>query len=297
MSAPLRSIFFKRKSFSSLTNFHLNYFHGLLFDLQQQKIKISMLSLLLISVLSQNIDAQDKLRTIQHRAFKAGEVLEYRVHYGFIDAGIAKLEIAPELKPIGTRQTYHVVGTGQTRGAFDWFFKVRDRYESFIDTKSISPWLFLRRIEEGNYKKSQNVTFNQVTNTASSQKATIATPENIQDLVSSYYYARTLDLQNAKPGDVFSFDAYLDDEVIPMKVKFVGKEKVKTKLGTFNCLKFHPQLLEGRVFKDKDDMTVWISDDENKVVIRAQAEILVGSVKMDLQDYRGLANEFSARLK
>lgn len=256
-----------------------------------------MLSSILFTLFLQPTCAQDNLRTIEHRAFKPGEVLEYRVHYGFIDAGTAKLEIAPELKPIGTRQTYHVVGTGQTRGAFDWFFKVRDRYESFIDTKSITPWLFLRRVEEGNYKKSQNVSFNQIKNTASSEKATIATPENIQDLISSYYYARTLDLQNAKEGDIFSFDSYLDDEVIPMKIKFVGREKIKTKLGTFNCLKFHPQLLEGRVFKDSDDMTVWISDDNNKVVVRAQAEILVGSVKMDLQDFNGLANDFTAKVK
>ena len=134
-----------------------------------------MLSLILFSVLTQNIEAQDKLRTIEHRAFKAGEVLEYRVHYGFVDAGTARLEIAPELKSMGTRQTYHVTGTGKSRGAFDWFFKVRDTYESFIDTQSIMPWLFLRRVDEGGYHINQNVSFNQVKNTATSEKATIAT--------------------------------------------------------------------------------------------------------------------------
>jgi hypothetical protein len=239
----------------------------------------------------------DAMRKVENKAFKAGEVLEYRVHYGFMDAGIARLEIQNDLKPIGTRNCFHIIGTGKSVGAFDWFFKVRDRYESFLDSQALVPWLFLRNIEEGTYKKIQNVSFNHAKKTATSEKATVATPENVQDLVSSYYFARTLDYSNAKPGDLFAFDAYFDDEIIPMKLKFVGREKIKTKSGTFNSLKFHPQLLVGRVFKDADDMTIWVSDDENKVVIRAEAEILVGSVKMDLKDYSGLANEFTSKVK
>jgi Protein of unknown function (DUF3108) len=237
------------------------------------------------------------LRTVDNTAFKTGEVLEYRVHYGFMDAGIARLEVHKDLKPIGSRNCFHVIGTGKSVGAFDWFFKVRDRYESYIDDKALVPWVFLRNIEEGTYKKSQSISFNHIKNTATSAKATIATPENVQDLVSSFYYARTIDYSNAKEGDLYSFDAYLDDEIIPMKLKFVGREKVKTKVGTFNCIKFHPQLLVGRVFKDADDMTIWVSDDANKVVIRAEAEILVGSVKMDLKSYEGLANEFASKVK
>lgn len=261
-------------------------------------MKKLLITLLFLSVKFHLVAGQEEtLRKIENTAFKTGEVLEYRVHYGFVDAGIAKLQVVDELKPIGTRRCYHVIGTGKSVGAFDWFFKVRDRYESFIDDEAFVPWLFLRRVEEGNYKTSQNVSFNHHKNTATSEKATVATPENVQDLISSFYYARTIDFANVKEGDVFAFDAYLDDEVIPMKLKFVGKEEVKTKLGNFRCLKFHPQLLVGRVFKDADDMTIYVTDDKNKIVVRAEAEVLVGSIKMDLKNYANLANNLEALVK
>ncbi|MBS1765267.1 MAG: DUF3108 domain-containing protein [Bacteroidetes bacterium] len=251
----------------------------------------TILSFLLIQP---DVDAQNKLRTVENRAFKSGEVLEYRVHYGIIDAGEARLEVMPDKKNIGPREVYHVVGTGQTKGAFDWFFKVRDRYESFVDSQALIPWLFIRRVNEGGYKINQDVSFNHVKNIAVSKKATIATPQNVQDLISAFYYARTLDYSNAQKGDIFELDAYLDDAVIPIKFVFVGRENLKTKFGNINCLKFHPQLLEGRVFKNKEDMTLWVSDDENKIPIRAEAQILVGSVKMDIKNYSGLANELSS---
>lgn len=245
------------------------------------------------SLLSQD----STLRTLRNEAFKAGETLEYRVHYGFINAGEAKMEIMPEIKDFGRRKVFHIVGTGRTLGAFDWFFKVRDRYESYVDTQAIIPWYFIRRVDEGGYKISQNVTFNQYMHKAISEKATIDIPNNLQDIVSAYYYCRTLNADTLKPGDLFPLHSYLDDEVVNVTLKYLGKEEVKVSAGTFKCLKFRPMLLLGRVFKEEDDMTVWVSDDKNKIVIRAEAEILVGSVKMDLKKYSGLANAFTAKVK
>ena len=270
---------------------------GLQFDSALQNV-FNMLSIALICLMQPSAsEGQERLRKIENQAFTYGEVLEYRVHYGIIDAGEAKLEVMPDKKTIGPLEVYHVVGTGQTKGAFDWFFKVRDRYESFIDAQAIIPWLFVRRVYEGGYKINQDVTFNQVKNLAISKKATIATPQNVQDLISAFYYARTIDFSNVQPGEIFAVDAYLDDAIIPVKFKFVGKENISTKFGTFRCLKFHPQLLEGRVFKNKEDMTLWVSDDENKIPIRAEAKILVGSVKMDIKGFSGLANEPLSLLK
>ncbi len=236
-----------------------------------------------------------KLRNVHNEAFKAGEILEYRIHYGLIDAGEARLEVKEKITTISNRPCYHVVGTGQTKGAFDWFFKVRDRYESYIDKDALIPWIFIRRIDEGGYIKNQDVTFNHYKNTASSNKLTIPVPENVQDLVSAFYYARTFDYANAKIGTIFPLTAYLDDEVFTMNVRFIGREVIKTRLGNFNCIKFRPMLLEGRVFKDEEDMTVWVSDDDNRIVVRAEAKILVGSIKMDLKGYSGLANPLSSR--
>lgn len=225
------------------------------------------------------------------RAFGPNEVLEYRVHYGFIDAGTARLEVDPSIKTLGGRSCYRVVGTGRSVGAFDWFFKVRDHYESYMDAESLLPYLFIRKIEEGSYKKHQNVSFNHTRSTATSEKKTIRTPTSrVQDIISAFYYARTLDFENAAVGDTFLIQCYLDDETFPMVIKYTGKQTIKTKVGTFRCIVFKPFLLEGRVFKEKEGMTVWVTDDKNKIPVRAQAEILVGSVKMDITSYKGLLN-------
>lgn len=236
-------------------------------------------------------------RQVNNQAFKAGEILEYRIHYGFVDAGIGRLELKQEFAYLNNRKCYHVVGIGHTKGAFDWFFKVRDRYESYFDSEAIMPWVFIRKVEEGSYSKSQHVTFDHHKKTATSEKVTIPVPMYVQDLVSAFYYARNLDFESAKPGAIFPIDAYLDDEVFQMNIKYIGKEQINTKLGTFNCIKFRPLLLEGRVFKEEEDMTVWVSDDKNRIVVRAEAEILVGSLKMDLNGYSGLANPLSSKVK
>lgn len=248
-----------------------------------------VLAVILFMGMLTNATAQVPLANRNNKAFKPGEVLTYRMHYGFIDAGEAVIEVLPEIKNFGSRPCYHVVGTGRSLGAFDWFFKVRDRYESYVDTSAIVPWYFIRRVDEGGYKINQNVTFNHYKNIVTSEKSTLNMPINLQDLMSAYYYARTVNFDTLNVGDIIPIKAWLDDEIIPLNLKFVGREKVKTKFGYINCIMLRPALQEGRVFKSNEDMTLWISDDENKIIIRGQANVLVGSIKMDLKDYRGLA--------
>ncbi len=236
------------------------------------------------------VAGQKTLRSVKNEAFQRGEILKFRIHYGFLDAGEAILEVKKDTRTFAGRNCYHVVGTGRTLGAFDWFFKVRDRYESVIDEQSMIPWLFIRRVDEGGYKINQNVSFNHYKDSATSEKATISIPENTQDLVSAFYYARTIDFTNAKEGDQFEIIGYLDDATMPLNLKFLGREEVKTKKGTFRCIKLRPMLQEGRVFKEQEDMTVWVSDDKNRIPIRVQTNILIGSIKMDLTDYENLLN-------
>ncbi|MFT6715603.1 MAG: hypothetical protein ACJA0Q_000230 [Saprospiraceae bacterium] len=234
------------------------------------------------------------LRKVTHQAFKRGEVLEYKASYGVIDAARAKLTVMSDAVMVGKRSTYHVVGTGKSLGAFSWLFKVKDRYESFIDDKAMVPWVFLRRVHEGGFVMKRNIYFNQYKHTAKvknlkdKSKKKYDVEPNAQDLLSSFYFARTLDLQNAKIGQEFTIPTFFDHENYPMKLKFLGKEVIKTSLGKFNCLKFVPLLQEGRVFKAKESMTIWLSDDQNKVPIRLKTNLLIGSVKLDLDSYSGL---------
>ncbi|MBA3901780.1 MAG: DUF3108 domain-containing protein [Bacteroidetes bacterium] len=236
-------------------------------------------------------DSNKELRKIDHNAFKAGEKLEWVVRYGYIEAGTASIELIEEDTKILGRKVLHAIGIGETKGAFDWFFKVRDRYETYFDAEGVFPWLFVRRVDEGGYLINQDYRFHQNKNMVDNGKGkTFETPDYVQDMISAVYFARTLDLSNTKPGDVITMPAFVDNKVWPAKVRFIGKETIKTKTGKYKCLKFNPVIQQGRIFKDESDMTVYITDDENKIPILVEAKIMVGSVKMELISYEGLAN-------
>lgn len=225
---------------------------------------------------------------ISNIAFKRGERIEYHVGYMWMDAGTAVLTITNEEKVYYGKKTFHVVGTGTSDGMFDWFFKVRDKYESYIDEKTIVPYDFIRRVDEGGYKLEQDVLFNQINNKAVSRKGTYDVPPCIQDIFSAFYYSRCLNYDTLEVGDETEIITFLDDEIFSMKIKYTGDETIKIPLGTFKCQKFVPLLQEGRVFKEKEGMTIWMSADKNHIPIRVQAELLVGSVKIDLTKYTGL---------
>lgn len=247
--------------------------------------------------MSQNMGestALDQLPVKNNIAFKEGELLTYRMHYGMLNGGIAVLEVKPDIINVNGRKVYHIVGSGYSTGATDWVFKVRDRYETYMDKDALLPWLFVRRVDEGGYKFSQDYVFNHYTkkvDVGNNEKFDV--PSGIQDMVSAFYSARNLDLSNAKEGDLFTLNCFLDKEVWPLKIKFVGKEVISTDIGKYRCLKFRPIVQKGRIFKKEEDLNVWISDDKNHIVIRAQADVLVGSIRMDITSVKNLANPSS----
>lgn len=239
------------------------------------------------------------LTTTTKKAFARGEKVTYRVHYGVIDAGEATIEVKNEVKVVGGRNTYHVVGTGKSLGAFNYFYKVNDRYETFIDEEKLYPWLFIRRVNEGGFIINQDYVFNQnknlvkYTRTGTDQKANgtkvVTTKPGMHDIISATYYARNKDMSKLKVGDKINVTTFFDEEEWPLAFKFLGKETIKTKYGKIACLKFTPMVQKGRVFKEQEEMILWISDDANHLPIRLEAKILVGSVKMDIKEYSGLA--------
>jgi Protein of unknown function (DUF3108) len=230
-------------------------------------------------------------RQMNNQAFKSGESVQYRIHYGMINAGIATLSVEESPYKFNGREAYHVVGKGQSLGSFDWFFKVRDHYESYIDKQGLFPYRFIRNCDEGGYKINQDYTFHPEKRAYKDAKGIgYMTPDFVQDMVSSYYYARAIDYSHAKKGDIFTIMTVVDDEVYPLKMKYLGKEQIKVDIGTFNCLKFAPVIQKGRVFKKEDDLSVWITDDGNHLPILVKAKIMVGSIKMELTQYSGISN-------
>jgi len=236
----------------------------------------------------------DPLPSAVNKAFKQGEVLTYRMHYGMLNAGVAVLEVKPDLIEVSGRKVYHIVGSGYTIGSTDWFYKVRDRYETYMDKDAMLPWMFVRRVDEGGYKFSQDYAFNHYTkkvDIGNNEKFDI--PAGVQDMVSAFYSARNMDLSNAKAGDLFSITCFVDKEIWPLKIKFIGKETIDTDIGKFRCLKFRPIVQKGRVFKKEEDLNVWISDDDNHLPMRVKADVLIGSIKMDITSAKNLANPTS----
>ena len=223
------------------------------------------------------------------QAFRAGEKLKYRLHYGWVDAGIATLEVKEAKSgPVNGNGLLHMVGEGKTTGAFDWFYKVRDRYETYFDTSEKRPAAFIRRVNEGGFIINRDYIFDHAKQEVQTEKGKFSTPEDVQDMLSSFYYLRCIDFTKAKKGDLFQVNAFMDYEMYPFQVKYLGTEKVKVDAGEFNCYKFVPVVQKGRVFKDEEDLKVWITADQNKIPVLAQAEVLQGSIKMELVSYKGI---------
>lgn len=231
------------------------------------------------------------LRSLPHTAFKAGEKLTYVLHYGFVNAGEATIELRETDVKMLDRPMLQAVGKGRSLGAFNTFYKVDDHYETYFDRDGVFPWIFMRRVSEGGYEFSQDYAYLQNLHQVNTQKKqTHAVPAHVQDMLSAFYYARTIDYSKAKPGDEFSIDCFLDDELWPLKMRFVGRETIKLRNGKYRCLKFQPVVQQGRIFKTNDDLNVWVTDDANHIPVLAQAKVLVGSIKMELSSYEGLVH-------
>lgn len=256
---------------------------------------------LMIQAHSRPLAAQ-QLRTVENTAYGRGEKLSYRVVYnsrftGNVYAGDASLEIQPANMMIGGRPSMHIVGLGSTRGLFNLFFHVDNRYETYIDEQTIAPLMFIRRIKEGSYRKHQTVSFDQRNNIATSNTATVEVVPYVQDIISAFFYARTLDISKAKPGDTFPVDFFLDDSVYVTQIEYDGREQITTREGTFNTLRFKPMVLTGKVFSQPYPMTLWISDDKNRIPVLIESGLKVGSIRMELSEYEGLRNPLYSRIR
>lgn len=223
---------------------------------------------------------------------QSGETLTYKIYYTLagIYANTAEVTFSNSLEKLNNRPVYHFVGNGKTYPNYDWFFKVRDVYESYVDTASMLPYKFTRNVSEGKNKIYNQAIFNQTNNTAISTNKLIKTPACVQDVLSSIYYARNIDFSNSKINDKIYFNMYLDDVVYPIYITYLGKEKIKTKFGTYNTIKFRPKLIEGTIFKGGDKMTVYVTDDANKIPVYIETPILVGTIKVYLSSYKNLIN-------
>lgn len=226
----------------------------------------------------------------QQPAFKVGERIDFKVRYGMINAGYGSLAVEGT-KLIDDNLTYHVVAKGRSANFFDMFFKVRDTYQTYIDTSSLLPLEFVRDVHEGGYKVNQHVVFDQENKLAKSEEDTISIHPITQDLISFVYYLRSMDLSNIKPGDEVPITIYLDDELFETYFKYTGDQKVRTKFGKVKCMTFVPKMATGRMFDEEEDLKVWITKDAMKIPVKIKSDLMVGSIKMEITGYENLMSE------
>ncbi len=228
-----------------------------------------------------------------HKAFDTGEWFKFRIHYGIFTASYATLTVKDEV--LNGKQVYHVIGEGKSSGFLSMFFKVEDYYETYIDKDQVRPYRFIRNINEGGHTKDIEINFDYqekkalVFNKKYNTKKTFPIESDVQDMVSSFYYLRnTINTASLQIGDEQYVNMFFDNENYRFKLKFLGREIIKTKMGKIKCLKFRPYVQEGRIFEEEESMTVWVSDDDNRMPVRIKADILVGSIKADLDAFKGL---------
>lgn len=195
----------------------------------------------------------------------------------------------------GTPHLY-VKGSGQTTGAVKAFFKVEDLYESFINTNTELPSFYVRNVREGGYTQHFETAFNHDNQTLiltdkknpANGSRVIKSVKGVQDMLSCFYYLRSKTPAQLKVGTVINMNVWIDDEMFPFQLKVAGTENLKTKFGTINCLKIIPSVKSGRVFKEEEGVTMWVSNDANHVPMLLKAELAVGSLKASLDDYKNV---------
>lgn len=271
------------------------------------KSKIFLFSMIGLAGMASSVLALEKpetkktkpyeIKSINNTAFTYGEKLEYRIHYGPMNAGKCEFLVNNDPVEVNGRKSFHIKVNGKSTGIVDAMFNVRDEYESYVDETAIIPWKCIKKVKEGGYTDSDFILFDQLNGIASSKRGKVEIQEQTQDIVSAIYFARTTDMSKAKIGDVFPVNIYMDAENYQLRFKFIKRETIKTEAGTFKTLVIKPQLLKGRVFKDEDALTLWVTDDENKIPLLVESDIFVGSVKAEITKIKGAKNPMLAKIK
>lgn len=233
----------------------------------------------------------------QNSAYQEGEYFKFRVHYGIVTAGFAELSV--KSTNYNGREAYHIIGEGRTRGMSRLFFKVEDLYETYIDKETGQPLKFIRDIYEGGYTKNLFMEFDHfnesvlVTDIKRNTEDIFTIEKQTQDLLSSFYHFRNqIDIENLKVDAISEINVFFDNENYKMQLKYLGKERIRTDFGRVVALKFRPYVQSGRVFKEQESLTVWISNDINKLPLLIKADLAVGSLKASLIEAKGLKYDF-----
>ncbi len=237
-----------------------------------------------------------RYRKVENVAFGVGERLVFDVKYGFITAGEAVMWI-PSYDSIQGRKCLHVNFTVNSLPSFSWIYKVEDRYSTFIDAEAIAPLRFEQHIREGSYSRDFWAEFDQPRGIARTSEGQYPIPRYVHDIMSAFYYARTIDYADSRQGDMSVLHNFYKDTSYELGVKFLGRQELEIAAGTFKTVVVEPLVKEGGLFKSEGRIVIWLTDDERKIPVRVNTKVVVGSIDVELREYSGLTGPLRSRIK
>lgn len=234
-------------------------------------------------------------------SFNAGEKIRYTIYYNvigmYVNAGNA--EFATQSSVYNGVSTYTLTATGNSNSRYDWIFKVRDKYESVVDSKTLLPYQFVRQINEGSFHQKESISFNQQTKTVTTSTApgVFVTGDCTYDVISAIYAARNINFASSKINDKINLNFFLDKSLYPSYFKYLGRYQMTTQYGKFNVIKLAPLLVKGAVFNGGEKMVVWVTDDANHIPVRIETPLVVGSIKVDMVSFENLRYPLSSLIE
>ncbi|MGF1532332.1 MAG: DUF3108 domain-containing protein [Bernardetiaceae bacterium] len=227
--------------------------------------------------------------------FPEGEQVTYLAHYGFINAGEARISLDKNATQIDGKTCHKVAVEGRTTGVFRLGMRVDDLWQSYIDARTGLPQQFFRDIKENKYTKVETVQFDQQHGKAHVRHTTKNRPEKqatydmlpqSQDMISGYYYLRGLNFDAYQAGDTLTIPAFFEDKPYHFQLRYLGRERVRTKIGTYDALVMAPLMPASSIFDGQDAIKFWISDDQYRIPLKIRANMFIGAVQVEVTEYK-----------
>ena len=266
-------------------------------------MKRSVFIVCLFALFAFSDERNDVYQVVKNDSFSRGEVLNYKMSYGILNIGKGTVKIHENYFRVNNRQCYKLDVFGKTVGLIDWVADVDDQWGAYIDTAALVPHISYRKIREGKYRKDEIINFNHEQqkievkhidqNTGKYKEPKYydyEKPAQMRDMIGGFLYLRTLDLSRIQPGDSVLIKGFFEDEFYKMNIVYQGRATIKTKVGKVRCLVFKPVMPNNSVFDGENSITVWFSDDKNRIPIKVSAKMFIGSAGVELTSYGALRN-------